>query len=148
MVKHGVTWNRMNKLTLSQTGPCFYEAFRKHSGKSRNCPKGTISSFPHSIYTLLENFLQFYQIWNCRLQTLTIWKSLKFLIWKRINFYRHPISSSKQNTFKTTLVKDTMFWCPKTCSFFHIALFVMLNKLVFNVVWSKYDINPFPNDKF
>ena len=26
-------------------------------------------------------FFQFSQLWNCRLQTLSVWKSLKFVVW-------------------------------------------------------------------
>ena len=26
-------------------------------------------------------FFQFRQIWNCRLQTLWVWKGLKFVVW-------------------------------------------------------------------
>ena len=32
-------------------------------------------SFFHSV------FCHFRQIWNCRLQTLSVWKSLKFVVW-------------------------------------------------------------------
>ena len=32
----------------------------------------------------LDNFLPFSEIWNCRLQTLSVWKSLKFVIWERV----------------------------------------------------------------
>ena len=43
------------------------------------------SSFPTVFSTHLENFLPFYQIWNCLLQTLSVWKSPKFVVWERIN---------------------------------------------------------------
>ena len=43
-------------------------------------------SFSHSVlYPLRELSSIFYQIWNCRLQTLSIWKSLKFVVWERVN---------------------------------------------------------------
>ena len=35
--------------------------------------------------TLLENFCQFHQIRNCHLQTFSIWKSLKFVVWEGVN---------------------------------------------------------------
>ena len=47
-------------------------------------------SFSHSVfYTVLENFLQFHQIWNCCLQSLSLWKSLKFVVWERVNSLPH-----------------------------------------------------------
>ena len=43
-------------------------------------------SFSHSVFYLLRRtFWHFDQVSNCRLQTLSVWKSLKFVIWKRIN---------------------------------------------------------------
>ena len=76
-------------LTLSQTSPGFYvsavQIFRKHCGKRRNCSQRAISPFPTAFSTLLENLLPFSPILNCRLQTLPIWKSKKFVFWERVN---------------------------------------------------------------
>ena len=42
-------------------------------------------SFSHSVFYLYEElFFHFRQIWNCRLQTLSVWKSRKFVIWERV----------------------------------------------------------------
>ena len=57
------------------------QAFWKHCGKRKNCSKRAISPFPTVFSTCLDNFLHFCQIWNCRLQTLSVWKSLKFVVW-------------------------------------------------------------------
>ena len=35
-------------------------------------------SISHSV------FLPFHQVKNCRLQTLSVWKSLKFVVWERV----------------------------------------------------------------
>ena len=32
----------------------------------------------------LRTFCYFYQIWNCRLEILSVWKSLKFVVWERV----------------------------------------------------------------
>ena len=39
-------------------------------------------SFSNSVFYLFrDSFCHFRQIWNCRLQTFLVWKSLKFVIW-------------------------------------------------------------------
>ena len=72
-------------LTLSQKSPGFYvsavQAFWKHCGKRRNCSWRAISPFPTVFSTCLKNFLPFSSNLNCRLQSLSVWKSLKFVVW-------------------------------------------------------------------
>ena len=34
-------------------------------------------------------FCHFHQISNCRLPTLSAWKSLKFVVWERVNSFSH-----------------------------------------------------------
>ena len=34
-----------------------------------------------------RTFCHFHRIWNCRLQILSVWKSLKFVIWERVKAY-------------------------------------------------------------
>ena len=42
-------------------------------------------SFCHSVFYLFEElFCYFCQLWNCRLQTLSVWKSLKCVVWERV----------------------------------------------------------------
>ena len=43
---------------------------------STSCSQQAISPFPTVFTTHLGNFLPFHQIWNCQLQTLSLWKSL------------------------------------------------------------------------
>ena len=43
--------------------------------------------FSHSIYNLLDNFQPCLSISKCSLQTLTVWKSLKFLVWEIVKRY-------------------------------------------------------------
>ena len=80
--------------------PGFYvsavQAFWKHFGKRRNCLYRAISPFltlfSHRLEKITDIFIKFeivvckhfYQIWNCRLQTLTVWESLKVVIWERV----------------------------------------------------------------
>ena len=37
--------------------------------------------FPQCFQPVWITFCHFGQIWNCRLQTLSVWKSLKFVVW-------------------------------------------------------------------
>ena len=41
--------------------------------------------FPQCFLPIWGTFCHFHQIWNCRLQTLSLWKSLKLVIWERVN---------------------------------------------------------------
>ena len=76
-------------LTLSQTSAGFYvsafEVFWKHCWKRRNCSYRAISPFPTVISPIWRNFCHFHQIWNVRLQTLSVWMSLKCVVWERAN---------------------------------------------------------------
>ena len=95
------------RLTFSQTSPGFYvsavQAFWKHCGKRRNCchkqfllfsqcflPTGITFLHFHYIFSpqclppLWRTFCHFCPIWNCRMQTLSVWKSLKFVVWERV----------------------------------------------------------------
>ena len=39
--------------------------------------------FPQYFLPFFRTFCHFHLIWNCHLQTLSVWKSLKFVIWER-----------------------------------------------------------------
>ena len=42
-------------------------------------------SFSHSVfYLFVELSAIFRQIWNCRLQSLSVWNTLKFAVWERV----------------------------------------------------------------
>ena len=40
--------------------------------------------FPQCFLPFQSTFCHFHFIQNCRLQTLSVWKSLKFVVWKRV----------------------------------------------------------------
>ena len=42
-------------------------------------------SFSQWLLPVWKTFCHFHQTWNCRLQTISVWKSLKFVIWERVN---------------------------------------------------------------
>ena len=54
-------------------------------------------SFSHIVfYPFGELFAFFHQIQNCRLQTLSVWKSLKFVIWERVKTWDCLIKGYRQ----------------------------------------------------
>ena len=89
-------------LSLSQTSPGFHvspvQAFWKHCGKRRNCLLRAISPFPPVFSTLSKNSLPF----SSKLKLLSAnscsSKSLKFIVWERVN---HFLSSLKCFQFGT-----------------------------------------------
>ena len=62
-------------------------------------------SFSHIIFYPFYRTFFFHQIWNCRLQTLSVWKSLitlKFL--KITNMYSFSVMSSLDDVFEASSV--------------------------------------------
>ena len=41
--------------------------------------------FPQCFQSVRRTLCHFHQIWNCHMQTFSIWKSLKFATWERVN---------------------------------------------------------------
>ena len=60
--------------------------------------------FPQCFLPIWQTFCHFHQVWNCRLQALSVWKSLKFVVWERVkSFLNKPwflrvCSKSFENT--------------------------------------------------
>ena len=58
-------------------------------------------SLSHNVFYLLwRTFCHYHRVQNCRLQTLSVWESLKFVVWKRVNYVcpAVPVSICVQNT--------------------------------------------------
>ena len=57
---------------------------------------------------LSENFPPFHQNQNCRLQTLSVWKSLKYVSWERLNSLPNtePNISSKKSLVNTAVKEE------------------------------------------
>ena len=72
-------------LTLSQTSPGFYvfKSFENTVGKGEIAHNEQFLLFP-VFSTRLENFLSFSSNLICRRQTLSVWKSLKYVVWERV----------------------------------------------------------------
>ena len=66
--------------------------------------------FPQCFLPILRTFCHCHQIQNCRLQTLSVWKSLNFVVWERVNALplNHDFLTTlylKKKTFENTLGK-------------------------------------------
>ena len=77
-------------LTLYQTRPCFYmsavQVFLKTLGKIEIAHTEKFLLFPECFLPIWETFCHFHQIQICSLQTLSVWKTLKFVVWDRIKY--------------------------------------------------------------
>ena len=63
-------------LTLLRNKP-----FENTVGKGEIAHNEQFLLFPQCFLPVWIPFSHFHQIWNCRLQTLSNWKSLKFVVW-------------------------------------------------------------------
>ena len=77
------------KLTLSQTSPgflrvCTTSFLKTLREKEKLLVTSNFSFFPQCVIPFWSTFCHFHQIQNCRLQFLSVWKSLKFVVWKRV----------------------------------------------------------------
>ena len=87
------------------------EVFWKYCGKRRNCLSQAISPF----HTLFSTHIDFRQILNCRLQTLSIWSSLKFAVWERVKVFnflpnKKIFALSKLKAFEDDKLKLAEWW--------------------------------------
>ena len=78
-----------------------YKSFGNTAGKGEMAHKEQFLLLPQYFRPIWRNFCHFYQIQNCHLQTLSIWKSLKLVVWERVK----PAFTRPQNKFisKTNL---------------------------------------------
>ena len=75
-------------LTLSQISLGFtclqYKLFENTMGKGKIAGNEQFFLFPQCFLPFQGTFCHFHQIWNCLRLTLSIWKSLKFVVWERV----------------------------------------------------------------
>ena len=105
---------------LSQTSPGFYvssvQVFENTEGKGEIARHEQFLLFPQYFLPVWITFCHFYQISNCRLLTLSVWKSLKFVIWDRVNMIKFTIflpsifSNHPLSTFQILLFRVFKIW--------------------------------------
>ena len=99
------------------------QVFWKQCGKRRNC-----SLFSQCFQPMWTTSCHFYQIWNCRLQTLSDSKSLKCVIWRDKSLPHHPVFQwpPSKKTFWKHCGISRKFWKPTFSPF--PTLFSTLSK--------------------
>ena len=103
-------------LTLSQTSPGFYvsavQVFLKTLWeKEKLLINEQFLLFPQSLLPIWKTLCHFRQIWKCHLQTLSVWKRLKFVAWERVKWHLVTalVGSRQQCTFSALFSWSTMF---------------------------------------
>ena len=66
--------------------------------------------FPQCFLPFWRTLCHFHEVWNCRLQTLSIWKSLKFVIWERVKQYSAQYSFQATGCFPTAYQNNGKGW--------------------------------------
>ena len=64
-----------------------YKSFENTVGKGEIAHNEQFFLFPQCFLRLWRICCYFHQILNCRLQTLSVWKSLKFVVWDRVKHH-------------------------------------------------------------
>ena len=96
-------------LTLSQTSPGFYVSavqvcWKTLWGKEKLLVTSNFSFPPQCFLPVWWAFFHFHLLWNCRLLALSVWKSLKFVVWEKVNAVSNIISV-------IPLPHNDDFWC-------------------------------------
>ena len=95
-----------SKLSLSQTSLDFYVSAVDYKSFENTVGKGGIVCneqfllFPQCFLPVSKTFCHFHQIRKCLLQTLSVWKSLKFVVWERAIIPREIAVQSNHRLYK------------------------------------------------
>ena len=84
--KCGIVWKGVNPF---QNKPWFFtflqcRSFENTVGKGEIALNEQFLLFPSVFYPVWRTSYYFHQIKNCRLQTFSVWKSPKFVVWERV----------------------------------------------------------------
>ena len=63
-----------------------YKSFKNTAGKEEIARNEQFLLFPQCFLPIQIDFCYFHQILNCRLQTLSVWTSPKFVVWERVKW--------------------------------------------------------------
>ena len=64
-----------------------YKSFENTVGKGEITHNEQFLLFLQCFLHFWRTFCHFHQIWNSCLQTLSVWKSLKFVVWERVKYF-------------------------------------------------------------
>ena len=66
-----------------------YKSFENTVRKGEIAHHEQFLLFPQCFLTICKTLCHFHKNQNCRLQTLSVWKSLKFVVWERVKSVIH-----------------------------------------------------------
>ena len=110
-----------------------YKSFENTGGKGEIAHNEQFLLFPQCFLSVWGTFFYLHQTYNCCLQTLSVWKSLKFVIWER--FIRPLLKLFKFCKFATK--HDTFH-----CVFFQGFYFITTS----TSATVRENLNPFPQN--
>ena len=88
----GKAWDLLTILILSQTALFLHVCTVRHlkilCGKEKLLVTSKYLFFPEYFLPFPRDIYHFCQILNCCLQTLSVWKHLKFVVWERVKSLR------------------------------------------------------------
>ena len=61
-----------------------YKSFENTAGKGKIARNEQFLLLPQCFLPVWRTFFHFHKIWNCCLQNLSVWKSLKLVVWERV----------------------------------------------------------------
>ena len=102
-----------------------YKTFENTVGKGEMARNEQFLLFPKCFLPIWRALCHFYQIQNCRLQTLSVWKSLKFAVWERVNTL--TTDSFWKHCWKRRIAPNEQFLLFARC-------FLLNQKIAFSVV--------------
>ena len=73
-----------------------YKSFENTVGKGEIALNEQFLLFQQCFLSVWRTFCHFYQIWICRLQTLSIWKCLKIVLWERVKILHNVATIAKK----------------------------------------------------
>ena len=88
-----------------------YKSFENTVGKEEIACNEQFLLFPQCLLPIWRAFCHFHQIKNCRLETLSVWKSLTCVVWERVNpFSNKPLflRVCSSNLLKTLSEKEKL----------------------------------------
>ena len=91
------------------------KSFENTAGKGEIARNERFLIFPHCFLPIWITFFHFHLIQNCRLQALSVWESLKFIVWEKVK----PV-------FATVWFKDIGGWGKKQKCF---EIFTLIKKM-------------------
>ena len=82
---------------------CSTSFFENNVGKGETDHYEQFLLFSQRFLAIWRTFFHFHQIWNCRLQTFSVWKSPKFVLWERVKGFSGGGALTSRNTVHLVL---------------------------------------------